>query len=97
KRWNFPTNLVGVARYNPPRADVPGDLLPLVVIVHGAKYLATSVGAGVAADGFLFELQADLLKEWAITPELLESLLPTVLERADRVLHEQLSTGEIEI
>ena len=97
RSWNFPENLVSAAHYNPPTAEVPAEFLPLVAHVHAAKYMATSMGTGVAEDGFLCEINAELLEEWGLSAEVLESVLPTVLERADRVLQEQLSTGAIEL
>lgn len=53
RTWRFPAHLVAVALHNPPTASDPVDVLPLVVHVHAAKYLAISMGAGVSEDGFL--------------------------------------------
>lgn len=95
RRWKFPASFVAVVTHNPPTADAPVEVLPLIMHVHAAKYVATTIGAGVAEDGFLFELNADLLMEWGFSPELLESALPDVLERAGKLLHERLSHGSL--
>lgn len=97
RRWNFPATLVAVATHNPPTSSAPADVMPLLVHVHAAKYLATSIGAGVAEDGFLFELNAPLLMEWGFTTTILESALPEVLNRASRLLQENLSHGTVRL
>lgn len=95
RRWNFPARLVAVTVHNPPDRSVPADALPLLVHVHAAKYLAASIGAGVAEDGFLFELNVPLLMEWGFTPTALEQALPEVLTRASRLLKEKLMHGPL--
>lgn len=95
RRWKFPASLVAVGTCNPPKADDPADVLPLLVHVHAAKFLAVTIGAGVAEDGFLFELNSTLLVEWGFTPELLELAIPEVLERAGKLLKENLSHGSL--
>ncbi|WP_221030016.1 HDOD domain-containing protein [Actomonas aquatica] len=97
RRWNFPPNLIAPVEHNPPSRDVPEEDMPLVMVVHAAKYVATSIGAGVAEDGFLFDLQADLLDEWNLNAEVLEKAFPIVLERSERMLHDRMTTGEIEL
>jgi putative nucleotidyltransferase with HDIG domain len=95
RRWKFPASFIGVVTHNPPTAQAPEEVLPLLVHVHAAKYLATAMGAGVAEDGFLFELNSELLVEWGFTPNMLEAALPTVLERSSKLLHEKLSHGSL--
>jgi putative nucleotidyltransferase with HDIG domain len=95
RRWKFPPALVAVGTFNPPRASDPAEFLPLLVHIHAAKYLAVTIGAGVAEDGFLFELNADLLVEWGFTPEVLEAAIPDVLERSGRLLQEKLTHGSL--
>jgi putative nucleotidyltransferase with HDIG domain len=95
RRWKFPSSLVAVGVHNPPKAGDPADVLPLLVHVHAAKFLAVSIGAGVAEDGFLFELNSSLLIEWGFTPEMLELAIPEVLERAGKLLKENLSHGSL--
>ena len=95
RRWKFPPSLVAVGVHNPPRAEDPADALPLLVHVHAAKFLAVTIGAGVAEDGFLFELNSTLLVEWGFTPEMLEHAIPEVLERAGKLLRENLSHGSL--
>jgi HD-like signal output (HDOD) protein len=95
RKWNFPDVLVAVAQYNPPTPTTPGEALPLVMHVHAAKFLATSMGPGAGEDGFLFELNTPLLAEWGFTPELLEAALPVVFDRASRIMQEKLSYGTL--
>ena len=95
RRWKFPPSLVAVGVHNPPKASDPADALPLLVHVHAAKFLAVTIGAGVAEDGFLFELNSTLLVEWGFTPEMLELAIPEVLERAGKLLRENLSHGSL--
>jgi len=95
KRWNFPANLVAVAVHNPPFANSPADVLPLLVHVHAAKFIATSLGAGVAEDGFLFTLNSALLLEWGFTPARLEAAMPEILSRAERMLPEKIKQGSL--
>lgn len=95
RRWKFPPSLVAVGTYNPPHAGDPPDFLPLLVHIHAAKYLAVTIGAGVAEDGFLFELNAPLLIEWGFTPEMLEAAIPDVLDRAGKLLQERLTHGAL--
>lgn len=96
RRWNFPDKFVAISMHNPPTASAPAEVMPLLVTVHAAKYLATSIGAGVAEDGFLFELNAPLLLEWGYTSPFLENALTEVLARASRLLHENLLHGAIQ-
>ncbi len=95
RRWKFPAALVAVGTFNPPQADNPAEYLPLLVHVHAAKYLAVTIGAGVAEDGFLFELNAPLLIESGFSPEMLEATIPDVLERAGKLLQERLTHGSL--
>ena len=95
RQWKFPPQLVAVGTYNPPHVGDPAEYMPLILHVHAAKYLAVTIGAGVAEDGFLFELNAPLLIEWGFTPELLEAAIPDVLDRAGKLLQERLTHGSL--
>ncbi len=95
RRWKFPASLVAVGTFNPPKMSDPAEVLPLLVHVHAAKYLAVSIGAGVAEDGFLFQLNSELLLEWGFQPNVLEAAIPHVLERAGRLLQEKLTHGSL--
>ncbi len=97
RRWNFPANLIAPVEHNPPSRDVPEADMALVMVVHAGKYIATSIGAGVAEDGFLFELKADLLDEWNLGAEVLEKAFPVVVERAERMLKDRMTTGSIDL
>jgi len=95
KRWKFPASLIAVGTYNPPRATDPAESLPLLATVHAAKYLAVTIGAGVAEDGFLFELNAPLLIEWGFSPEMLEACIPDILEKAGKLLRDRFTHGAL--
>lgn len=95
KRWKFPAKLIAVGTYNPPHAGDPEEFLPLLTHIHAAKYLAVTIGAGVAEDGFLFELNSDLLIAQGFTPEVLEASIPNVLEKAGKLLREKLTHGAL--
>ncbi len=95
RQWNFPPALVAVARHNPPAPGVPAEVMPLVMHVHAAKFLAATMGPGAGEDGFLFELNAPLLEEWGFSPALLEAALPEVFDRASRIMQEKLSYGTL--
>ncbi len=95
RRWKFPASLVAVGTFNPPHAGDPVEFLPLLTHVHAAKYLAVTIGAGVAEDGFLFELNTALLIEWGFSAEMLEASIPDILERAGRLLQERLTHGSL--
>jgi HD-like signal output (HDOD) protein len=95
RRWKFPASLIAVGTHNPPKMSDPAEALPLLVHVHAAKYLAVTLGAGVAEDGFLFELNSSLLIEWGFQPHVLEAAIPNVLERAGRLLQEKITHGSL--
>lgn len=95
KRWKFPPSFVAVGTFNPPTATAPADVLPLLVHIHAAKYVAVTIGVGVAEDGFLYELNAPLLMEWGFSPSVLEAAIPEVISRAGKLLHEKLSHGSL--
>jgi HD-like signal output (HDOD) protein len=95
RRWKFPASLVAVGIHNPPSATAPADVLPLLVHVHAAKYMAVTIGVGVAEDGFLYELNAPLLMEWGFSPSVLEAAISEVVMRASKLLQEKLSHGSL--
>jgi HD-like signal output (HDOD) protein len=95
KRWKFPASLIAVGTYNPPHAGDPAEAMPLLATVHAAKYLAVTIGAGVAEDGFLFELNAPLLVEWGFSPEMLEGCIPDILDRAGKLLRDRFTHGAL--
>jgi HD-like signal output (HDOD) protein len=95
KRWKFPASFVALGTFNPPTASAPADVLPLLVLVHAAKYIAVTIGVGVAEDGFLYELNAPLLMEWGFSPAVLEAAIPEVVVRAGKLLQEKLSHGSL--
>jgi HD-like signal output (HDOD) protein len=93
--WRFPGVCVQVATCNPPQRELVGDARILAAHVHAAQHLAATLGLGQGEDAFLYTLDPDLLADEGITAELLEATLPTVLERASRLLGERLNIGPI--
>ena len=94
--WRFPEACVVVATFNPPSADIPAEHRALAAHIHAADHLAAAFGAGQGEDAFLYSLNSDLLTEQGITPEVMEATLPTVLERAARLLGGRLNTGKVD-
>ena len=95
REWKFPEACVSVAAHNPPGPGLPKEHRPLAAHIHAAHHLAAAFGAGQGEDAFLFRLDNDLLEEHGINADLMERALPQVLERAKRLLHERLQTGEV--
>jgi HD-like signal output (HDOD) protein len=95
RTWRFPAALVTAAEFSHKPSKAPAEARPLLALLHAAKYLAVSFGPGVTEDGFLFELDDALMADCGFSPELLESVLPVVLERASARLHEKLTHGPV--
>jgi HD-like signal output (HDOD) protein len=93
--WRFPAALVAGAQFIGRPAEAPHEHRRLVVLLHAAKLLATSFGPGVADDGFLFDLNEDLLTQSGFTPNLLEAALPEILERSAARLRDKLTHGPV--
>jgi putative nucleotidyltransferase with HDIG domain len=90
RTWSFPPNLIEVVSFYPRPRLAATEHQELVTCVHAAKHLALCLGTGVGEDGFTTELDAAILAEQGITPELLESLLPAVLEGARKLLQSEM-------
>jgi hypothetical protein len=84
--WKFPSQVVEAVEFCRAPAGAPAGARHLAAHLHAAKYVATSLGSGPVADGFLFELDASLLLEHGFTPEVMERLMATVCERAEACL-----------
>ncbi|HVU23766.1 MAG TPA: HDOD domain-containing protein [Opitutus sp.] len=97
RQWRFPDELAAAAEFQVNPQSAPAAALPLLAHLHAAKYLATTLGPGVAEDGFLFALHGAFLVEWGFTPELFDEAMPAVLERATKRLGERLSHGPVEL
>lgn len=95
QRWQFPPSLVAAAEFQLQPARSSTEFKPLLATVHAAHYVATAMGVGVAEDGFLFEVDGDLLLAFGFTPYLLTGALPLVLERALAMLHDRLTVGAL--
>jgi HD-like signal output (HDOD) protein len=97
KEWGFPAACVAVAAFNPPSSAIPEEHRPLAAHVHAAGHLAAAFGAGQGEDAFLYALDDSLLAAQGIDAALLETTLPSVLERAGRLLRGQLNTGRVNL
>ena len=95
RAWHFPPVLVAAAEFCEKPATAPVDSRAMLAHLHAAKYVATSFGAGVAEEGFLFELDSAFLIEWGFTPELLQETMTVVHERAKARLQDKLTHGAL--
>ncbi len=95
RTWRFPSIYADAAEYGRQPAQAPAEARSLLAHLHAAKYLAASLGPGVAEDGFLFELNEAFLAEWGFTPELLEEGLVELFERSSARLRDKLTHGPI--
>ena len=90
RTWSFPPNLIEVVSFYPRPRLAAAEHQELVTCVHAAKHLALCLGTGVGEEGFTTELDEAILAEHGITPELLESLLPAVLEGSRKLLQSEM-------
>ncbi len=97
RKWRFPPILVTAAEFSHRPEASPPEAQALLALLHCARYLAVSFGPGVVEDGFLFEFNGGFVAEFGFTPELLEGVLPLVMERATARLHEKLTHGAVAI
>ncbi len=93
--WNFPALLVSVAHHYLHPMQAPEDALPLIAHLQAAKFIAVSFGPGVGEEGFMIELNSSFMLEWGFTPELLETTMPIVHERASKRLKDKLTHGKV--
>lgn len=94
--WKFPENLVEVVRHSDHPGAIPDPHRVLMAHLHAAKYVATVIGSGVAEDGFLMELDSDLLLANDFAPEKLQLAQPVVLEAVTKLLREQSTHGAVQ-
>ena len=95
--WKFPGNLTEVVRHSDHPAGISAEHRVLMAHLHAAKFVATVIGAGVAEDGFLMELDAELLMAHGFDPERLIAVQPAVLEAATKLLREQVTHGAVKL
>ena len=93
--WKFPENLIEVVRHSDHPTDIPAQHRTLMAHLHAAKFIATAIGSGVAEDGFLMELDSELLVAQGFAPERLLAVQPAVLEMVTKLLREQASYGPV--
>ena len=94
--WKFPENLIEVVRHSDHPSTIPAAHRVLMAHLHAAKFVATNIGAGVAEDGFLMELDSELLMEQGFAPDLLIAAQPSVLEAVTKLLGDQISHGAVQ-
>jgi HD-like signal output (HDOD) protein len=97
KSWNFPTSLCAAAEFCDRPNAAPEEYHSLLAHLHAGKYVATSIGCGVAEEAFFFELNPEFLLRWNITSATLQEMMPIVLDRAKSRLQEKLTHGVIKI
>jgi HD-like signal output (HDOD) protein len=95
RAWRFPDLMVAAAEYQHRPTEAPAPALPLLAHLHAGRYIAASMGPGISEDGFLFEVNGDLLLEWNFTSTLLEEAMLLSVERAAKRLGEHLTHGTI--
>ncbi len=93
--WKFPENLIEVVRHSDHPAGIPAPHRILMAHLHAAKFVATAIGSGVAEDGFLMELDSELLMAQGFDPEKLLAVQPDVLEAVNKLLRDQATYGPV--
>ena len=66
RAWKFPVAFAAGAEFWQTPAKAPESQRSFVALLHAARHVAASLGPGLADDGFLFELQADLLSVYLL-------------------------------
>lgn len=95
RAWNFPELMVAAAEYQHRPTEAPAPALPLLAHLHAGRYVAACMGPGISEDGFLFQVNGNLLLEWNFTSALLEEAMLISVERASKRLGETLTHGTI--
>ena len=97
RQWRFPEIFSQAAEFQFDPAAAPVAARPLLAHLHAGKYVATTMGPGVAEEGFLFTIHGAFLAEYGLTPGLVETAMPEVLERAARRLGKKLTHGAVNL
>lgn len=95
RSWRFPEIYATAAEFCHEPSRAPADAQGLLAHLHAAKYLAASLGPGVAEDGFLFVLDETFIAAYGFTPDMMEQVMVTVAERAAARLHDKLTHGQV--
>ena len=96
RAWHFPELMIAAAEYQHRPTQAPLPAIPLLAHLHAGRYIAASMGPGISEDGFLFEVNGDLLAEWNFTSAVLEEAMLISVERASKRLAENLTHGAIQ-
>jgi len=95
RAWRFPDLMIAAAEFQHRPTQAPAAALPLLAHLHAGRYIAASMGPGISEDGFLFQVNGNLLEEWNFTSNLLEEAMLVSVERASKRLGEHLTHGNI--
>lgn len=95
RAWRFPDLMVAAAEFQHCPAEAPPEARPLLAHLHAGRYIAASMGPGIMEEGFLFQVNGDLLLEWNFTSPILEEAMLVAVERATKRLGENLTQGAI--
>lgn len=93
--WRFPPNLVVPVKHADHTAGAPAECRTLLAHIHAAKFVATALGPGVAEDGFLMELDSELLLSEGFDPDKLILAQTEVVDVVAKLLKDKLSTGAV--
>ena len=91
--WRFPPHLTLAVEFQSQPTAAPVAAQPLIAHLHAAQYMATALGPGVAEEGFYIALHGQFLAQHGFTGELLEVLMPDLVQRAQARLGDKLSHG----
>lgn len=86
EKWGFSKSLVAVGASYPHPSEAGEEDRALVATIHAAKSMTTSLGYGVGADGFYFEVDEVALEKAGFYEEKLQGCVPSIVERMDAML-----------
>ncbi len=84
EHWHLPQEVIQVVRHHrhPALAPVKDPALDLV---HMGDMLAKMLGIGIGMDGLQYTVDCDVLERVNIKPEMLEMLMPQVIEHMEEI------------
>src|SRR5439155_21192940 len=86
RAWRFPDLMVAAAEFQHCPSAGPAAARPLLAHIHAGRYIVASMGPGISADGFLFQVDGPLLLEWNFTSPILVEAMNVSVERATKRL-----------
>jgi HD-like signal output (HDOD) protein len=97
RAWHFPEIFAVAVEFQMRPEEAPAEARCLLGHLNAARYLATSMGPGVGEDAYRGAVHGAFLQEMGFTSEILEAVLPVVLERASARLGGNLTNGTVAI